>query len=148
MKTLFYRRYHLVVLGIFRFVSFFPLAILLRHPFRIILVFTFEPSLSHDTVSTSCMNHLGHAMRSFGIRYQPGSHFDNRAFNCMLQESMSGSSISFGTRTFLCFFGRFHQSLCQKASLLPFLGSVAKQYWPRKSGHLPTLHGSPILLMC
>jgi len=126
----------------------FPLAILLRHPFRIILVFTFEPSLSHDTVSTSCMNHLGHAMKSFGIRYQPGSHFDNRAFNCMLQESMSGSSISFGTRTFLCFFGRFHQSLCQKASLLLFLGSVAKQYWPRKSGHLPTLHGSPILLMC
>src|SRR6218665_2821466 len=66
----------------------------------------------------------------------------------MLKESISGSSISFGRRAFFCFFCRFHQSLCQKPSLLLFSRTVTNPCWSRKSSHLPTLHGSLILVMC
>src|SRR6218665_1853038 len=66
----------------------------------------------------------------------------------MLKELISGSSISFGRRAFFCFFGRFHQSLCQKPSLLLFSRTVTNHCWSRKSSHFPTLHESLILVMC
>src|SRR6218665_1458475 len=111
--------------------------------FRIHLYFNVAASSSHNTVSTS-----PHEISVYLYLAPNRKQNTVTEHSCILKESISGSNISLGTRTFLCFFGRFHQSLCQKESLLLFLGSVAKQYWPRKSGHLPTLHGSPILLMC
>src|SRR6218665_3530150 len=82
----------------------------------------------------------------FGTKQETES--GNRAFLYAQGVNIRLQYLSRQTSILLFFFGRFHRSLCQKSSLLLFSRTVTNHCWSRKSSHLPTLHGSLILVMC